>query len=146
MLIGLGSDYDALVTLMFTRSDLINLNNLYAHLLSYKLCVEHNNSALQINTSANTVGRSNSNNRRDRHSGLPKRDAALATHRLAVAPALKEAAPAGQPVKYVVSKDMMPFVIFIILTTLTSLRIIVLPRWRRHLTRLTGTGTLTLEQ
>lgn len=61
LLTGLGSDYDAFVTLMITRSEAIGLNERYAHLLSYELCQEHNNSGLQLDVGANNVVHNTSN-------------------------------------------------------------------------------------
>lgn len=47
LLARLGSDYDSFVTPMVTRSDPLNLNDLYGHLLSHELRQEHNNSQQQ---------------------------------------------------------------------------------------------------
>lgn len=48
LLSGLGSDYDSLVIAVSTCSELISLNDLYAHLISY-------NSAFQISSLANNA-------------------------------------------------------------------------------------------
>ena len=51
LLTGLGLDYDALVTSITMRTEPMSLSELYAHLLSYELRQEHNNSVLQMNSS-----------------------------------------------------------------------------------------------
>ncbi|KAJ0983603.1 hypothetical protein J5N97_011858 [Dioscorea zingiberensis] len=57
MLAGLGSEYDPLVTSITTRTEPISINDLYAHLLSFEMRLEHHNSTFQMNSSANTASR-----------------------------------------------------------------------------------------
>lgn len=59
MLAGLGSEYDSLVTSVTTRPDSTSLNDLYAHLLSFEMRLEHHNSAFQIE--ANNANRNSPN-------------------------------------------------------------------------------------
>ena len=55
---GLDSEYDALVMSVSTRTDVISLTDLYAHMLSYEMCKEHQNSISHITGfSANNVTR-----------------------------------------------------------------------------------------
>ena len=42
ILTGLGIDYDSVVTSVSARSDPMGLNELYAHLINYELCIEQN--------------------------------------------------------------------------------------------------------
>lgn len=58
----LGLDYDSLVTSVTARFEPISLNDLYAHLISYELRQELNNSEVQIGSSANNVTRGGFNN------------------------------------------------------------------------------------
>lgn len=46
ILAGLDSNFDLLVTLFTTRTGLMSFNDLYAHLLSYDMRMEHKNLAL----------------------------------------------------------------------------------------------------
>lgn len=46
ILAGLDSNFDLLVTLFTTRTGLMSFNDLYAHLLSYDMRMEHKNPAL----------------------------------------------------------------------------------------------------
>ncbi|KAJ0981596.1 hypothetical protein J5N97_009851 [Dioscorea zingiberensis] len=61
ILAGLGSEFVPLVTSINTRTDPISLTDLYAHLLSYKTRLEHNNTVFKM-TSNNTY-RSNKGER-----------------------------------------------------------------------------------
>ncbi|KAJ0984996.1 hypothetical protein J5N97_003352 [Dioscorea zingiberensis] len=75
LLAGLGSEYDPLVTSVTTRIDPITMGDLYAHLLSFELRLEHNSTSLQIaatnNVSRNPTnqGRGSSRNNRGRGRG-----------------------------------------------------------------------------
>lgn len=56
MLAGLDSKFEPLVTSVTTRIDPFSLNDLFAHLLSYEMCMEHHNTSLQVSSfSANNV-------------------------------------------------------------------------------------------
>ena len=55
MLTGLESDYDPLVTSLTMRTESIGLTNLYAHMLSFELRQEQNNSAYQVSGSSANV-------------------------------------------------------------------------------------------
>lgn len=61
ILAGLGLDYDTLVASVTTRADAMIVSDLYPHLLSFELRVEHENSLLQTGSSANNVTLSNNN-------------------------------------------------------------------------------------
>ncbi|KAJ0981009.1 hypothetical protein J5N97_009264 [Dioscorea zingiberensis] len=59
-LAGLDSEFDPLVTSITTRANQMSLNDLYAHLLTYEMRMEHHNSSLHVGgPSANSVARSN---------------------------------------------------------------------------------------
>lgn len=55
VLAGLGSDYDLLVALVTTHAEAMTASDLYAHLLSFELRVEHNNSLPHSGSSVNNV-------------------------------------------------------------------------------------------
>lgn len=56
MLVGLDSKFEPLITSVTTRIDPFSLNDLFAHLLSYEMCMEHHNTSLQVSSfSANNV-------------------------------------------------------------------------------------------
>lgn len=61
MLASHGSEYDSLVTSMTTHADPVTLTDLYVHLISNDLRVEHNNS-MQVHSSANNVTRNQQQN------------------------------------------------------------------------------------
>jgi hypothetical protein len=48
ILAGLGAEYDSLVTSITTRIDPISIDDLYGHLLSYDLCFEQHQSAVDV--------------------------------------------------------------------------------------------------
>ena len=54
MLRGLGSEYDPLVTSLTTCVDAVTISDVYAHMLSYELRLEHNNSSIQVNQVSKT--------------------------------------------------------------------------------------------
>ncbi|KAJ0959795.1 hypothetical protein J5N97_000505 [Dioscorea zingiberensis] len=56
ILAGLGPEFDSLVTSVTTRVDPMSLSDLYAHMLSFELRLEHNNSVYQV-PSANQANR-----------------------------------------------------------------------------------------
>ncbi|KAJ0962959.1 hypothetical protein J5N97_028081 [Dioscorea zingiberensis] len=64
MLAGLGSDYDPLVTSVTTRTDTISLNDVYAHLMSYELRMEHHNTSFQIPVTGSAANVATRNNNR----------------------------------------------------------------------------------
>lgn len=51
ILVGLGAEYDPLVTSVTTRQDSISLNDLYGFMLSYELRLEQHKSTIEINIS-----------------------------------------------------------------------------------------------
>lgn len=63
LLVGLGDQYDSLVTSMTTCSKPMTLNDLYAHLMTYEVHKEHNNASLQIGSSANNIVKNNQKQR-----------------------------------------------------------------------------------
>lgn len=68
ILAGLGSEYDPLVTSITTRNDPITLGDLYAHMMSFELRLDHNNTVFQM-SSANNVNRSQPQSRGNGKSG-----------------------------------------------------------------------------
>lgn len=56
MLRGLGPDYDPLVTSITTRTDTYSISDVYAHMLSYEMRQEHNDTVVQV-SSVNNVNR-----------------------------------------------------------------------------------------
>lgn len=85
MLVGLGEDYDALVTSISTRSGVITHTDLYAHILSFEMRKQHNNSAFQISESYNVMRNKGGRNgggtrRRGRGRGNGKPTGGKTTH------------------------------------------------------------------
>lgn len=67
---GLDAEYNPLVTSMTTRVDLVNLNNLYAHLLSFEMWLDLQNAGANFsNSSANIASRGYKGNRGRSHGG-----------------------------------------------------------------------------
>ena len=67
MLAGLGEEYDSLVTSMTTRTEPFSLTERYAHMLSFEMRKEQQQSAFQI--TANTAIRSNNWGGKDNYKG-----------------------------------------------------------------------------
>jgi hypothetical protein len=60
ILVGLGPEYDPLVTSVTTRQDSISLNELYGFMLSYEMRLEQHKSTIDLSIStANTAQRQN---------------------------------------------------------------------------------------
>ncbi|KAJ0962599.1 hypothetical protein J5N97_027721 [Dioscorea zingiberensis] len=60
LLAGLDSEFDPLVTSVTTRTDAMSLSDIYAHLLSFEMRLEHHNTSFQVSVpSVNNVARMN---------------------------------------------------------------------------------------
>ncbi|KAJ0975730.1 hypothetical protein J5N97_017695 [Dioscorea zingiberensis] len=67
MLVGLGKEYDSLVTSVTTRTEPFSLTELYAHMLNFEMRKEQQQGAFQITT--NNVIRSNNQGGKDNYRG-----------------------------------------------------------------------------